>query len=271
MKKTSRTLLAAVAGWLATSATVGAQTATPPKSETIQLSPFEVLSEKDTGYRANGTLAGTRLRTDLKDVAASVSVITKDFMNDLGATNLAELLVYTTGTEVSGLGGNMSSFDVSAGGVDPEQVNRQPASVVRIRSIGSGTTGSDQARDFFTTEIPSDGYNIDRVEINRGPNAMLFGLGSPSGIVNASLIKAGLQRNATSLELKNGRFDSHREVLDHNQVLLKDKLAFRFCYAHGRTEVHAEAGLCPERALLRHRHLQTVCHHHRQSQHGVRS
>ena len=148
MKKTSLTLLAAVAGWLATSATVGAQTATPPKSETIQLSPFEVLSEKDTGYRANGTLAGTRLRTDLKDVAASVSVITKDFMNDLGANNLAELLVYTTGTEVSGLGGNMSSFDVSAGGVDPEQVNRQPASVVRIRSIGSGTTGSDQARDF---------------------------------------------------------------------------------------------------------------------------
>ena len=234
MKKTSRTLLAAVAGWLATSAAVDAQTAaTPPKDETIQLSPFEVLSEKDTGYRANGTLAGTRLRTDLKDVAASVSVITKDFMNDLGATNLAELLVYTTGTEVSGLGGNMSSFDVSAGGVDPEQVNRQPASVVRIRSIGSGTTGSDQARDFFTTEIPSDGYNIDRVEINRGPNAMLFGLGSPSGIVNASLIKAGLQRNATSLELKNGRFDSHREVLDHNQVLLKDKLAFRFATLTG--------------------------------------
>ena len=232
--KSPHTLLATVFGWLAATATVGAQTTTtPPKSETIQLSPFEVLSEKDHGYRANGTLAGTRLRTDLKDVAASVSVVTKDFMNDIGANNLAELLVYTTGTEVSGLGGNMSSFDVSAGGVDPEQVNRQPASVVRIRSIGSGTTGSDQARDFFTTEIPSDGYNIDRVEINRGPNAMLFGLGSPSGIVNASLIKAGLLRNATSLESKNGRFGSRREVLDHNQVLLKNKLAFRFATLTG--------------------------------------
>ena len=234
MSSKPRTLLAAFAGWLTVSTAANAQVVpapsavTPSKDEVVQLSPFEVMSDKDEGYRANGTLAGTRLRTELKDIAASVSVVTKDFMNDLGATNLAELLVYTTGTEVSGLGGNMSSFDVSAGGVDPEQVNRQPASIVRIRAIGSGTTGSDQARDFFTTEIPSDGYNIDRVEINRGPNAMLFGLGSPSGIVNASLIKAGLLRNATSLEIKNGRFDSHREVLDHNQVLLKNKLAFRF-------------------------------------------
>jgi len=229
-----RSVLVALAGWLAISTAADAQVvASIPKVETVVLSPFEVLSEKDSGYRANGTLAGTRLRTELKDVAGSVSVVTKDFMNDIGANNLAELLVYTTGTEVSGLGGNMSSFDVAAGGVDPEQVNRQPASIVRIRSIGSGTSGSDQARDFFTTEIPSDGYNIDRVEINRGPNAMLFGLGSPSGIVNASLIKAGLQRNATSLEFKYGRFGSQREVLDHTQVLLKNQLAIRFATLTG--------------------------------------
>ncbi len=234
MSSKPRTLLAAFAGWLAASTAADAQVVTTPlKDETVQLSPFEVTADKDNGYRANGTLAGTRLRTELKDVAASVSVVTKDFMNDIGATNLAELLVYTTGTEVSGLGGNMSSFDVSAGGVDPEQVNRQPASIVRIRAIGSGTSGSDQARDFFTTEIPSDGYNIDRVEINRGPNAMLFGLGSPSGVVNASLIKANTQRNATSLEFKYGRFGTSRASLDHNQVLLKNKLALRFATLTG--------------------------------------
>jgi len=48
------------------------------KDDVVQLSPFEVSAEKDTGYRATGTLAGTRLRTELRDVAASVSVITKD-------------------------------------------------------------------------------------------------------------------------------------------------------------------------------------------------
>ncbi|MDI1248446.1 MAG: TonB-dependent receptor plug domain-containing protein [Lacunisphaera sp.] len=204
-----------------------------PDDEVIVLSPFEVNPSDDKGYAAGGTLSGTRLRTDLRDVAASTSIVTKQFMEDVGATNLAELLVYTNGTEVSGLGGNMSAFDVGSTNIDVEQVNRQPGSIVRIRGIGTGTTGSDQARDFFTTDIPSDSYNVDRVEINRGPNAMLFGLGSPSGIVNAQLIRAKMNRNATSVEAKYGRFGTYRGTLDHNQVLIKDKLAFRFATLKG--------------------------------------
>jgi hypothetical protein len=203
------------------------------QDEVIVLSPFEVNSSVDNGYAAGGTLSGTRLRTDLRDVAASTQVVTKQFMADIGATNLAELLVYTNGTEVSGLGGNMSAFDVGSTNIDVEQVNRQPGSIVRIRGIGSGTTGSDQARDFFTTDIPSDGYNVDRVEINRGPNAMLFGLGSPSGIVNASLIKADVRRTKTSIEAKIGRFGTHRATLDRNQVLIQDKLALRVALLRG--------------------------------------
>ena len=239
--KSSRSLFVALTGWLAASIAADAQVVTPPPSdETVVLSPFEVLSEKDTGYRASGTLSGTRLRTDLRDVAASVSVVTKDFMNDVGANNLAELLVYTNGTEVSGLGGNMSAFDVGSTNIDVEQVNRQPGSIVRIRGIGTGTTGSDQARDYFTTDIPSDSYNVDRVEINRGPNAMLFGLGSPSGIVNAQLIRAKLNRTATSVEVKYGRFGTFRGSLDHNQVLLKDKLAFRLATLNGNQKYMQE-------------------------------
>jgi hypothetical protein len=232
--KSPRTLFAALAGWLTLGSAADAQVvAPPPKDETIELSPFEVVAEKDNGYRASGTLAGTRLRTDLKDVASSVSVITKDFMNDVGANNLADLLVYTTGTEVTGMGGNMSSADISSTNVDFDQVNRQPNSIVRIRSIGSGVNGADQARDYFTTDIPTDGYNIDRVEINRGPNAMLFGLGAPSGVVNSSLIKAGVEKNKTTVEFQNGQFGTRRGVLDHNQVLLKDRLGFRFSTLFG--------------------------------------
>src|SRR2546429_318795 len=57
------------------------------KDGSIELSPFVVNEERDTGYAATDSLAGTRLRTPLKDIAASVSVITKDFLNDIGATN----------------------------------------------------------------------------------------------------------------------------------------------------------------------------------------
>jgi len=42
--------------------------------ETLVLSPFTVNSEKDTGYQATNTLAGTRLNTPIKDLGASISV-----------------------------------------------------------------------------------------------------------------------------------------------------------------------------------------------------
>jgi outer membrane receptor for ferric coprogen and ferric-rhodotorulic acid len=118
-----RTLLVALVGWLATTAALVAQTTptparapAPSKEETIQLSPFEVAAEKDDGYRATSTLAGTRLRTDLRDVAGSISVITKDFMNDIAANNLGDLLAYTAGTEVDGLAGNYSASGFNTGG-----------------------------------------------------------------------------------------------------------------------------------------------------------
>ena len=56
---------------------------------------------------------------------------------------------------------------------------------------------------------------------------MLFGLGSPAGIINNSLITANLRRRSTSVELRTDQFGSFRSALDHNQVLLRDKLAVR--------------------------------------------
>ncbi|MBI2497432.1 MAG: TonB-dependent receptor, partial [Opitutae bacterium] len=90
-----------------------------------------------------------------------------------------------------------------------------------------GLTRADTTRDFFLTDIPLDGYNTDRVEISRGPNAMLFGLGSPAGIINSNLIKARLDRNKGQVEFKYGSNDTHRETLDYNHVLIEDKLAVR--------------------------------------------
>ena len=231
-----RTLLVAFVGWLATTAAAVAQTTPAPtpapatsKVETIQLSPFEVVSETDNGYKANGTLAGTRLRTDLRDVAASITVVTKEFMNDIGATTLEGLLTYTVGTEVSGLSGNYSSAGSDANFTDSIATVRSPTGNNRVRGLG----GADNTRDYFLSSLPMDGYNTDRVEINRGPNAMLFGLGSPSGIINTGLIRAMPNRTKTKVEGQYGQHDTGRIVFDHNQVLVKDRLALRIATLYG--------------------------------------
>ena len=60
------------------------------------LSPFVVNASEDQGhYRANSTLAGTRVRTDLKDVASSISVVTEQFLEDTRAANGKNLLAYS--------------------------------------------------------------------------------------------------------------------------------------------------------------------------------
>src|SRR5688572_28029197 len=194
----------------------------------LVLSPFEVVSEQDTGYLATSAQSGTRLRTQLKDIASSISVVTKDFMNDIGATDLESLLVYTLGTEVGGINGNFSDAGtiVTPNGtdVDFDAAFSSATPSTRVR----GLTSADNARDFFITSIPLDSYVTDRVEITRGANAMLFGLGSPSGIINNSLIKAGLRANRTEVSFRTDQYASRRLTLDHNQVLLRDKLALRF-------------------------------------------
>ena len=159
---------------------------TPPQPEqVVVLSPFVVNSEKDTGYQATSTLAGSRLNTSLKDLGASISIYTKDYLDDLGATSSTDLLIYATGMEAGGSGGNFSG-ESSAGTatvIGPEsRTNPQTSSRTRGLAAPSFTRG------FFVSDIGFDTYNTERVTVNRGPNAILFGVGSAAGVVESTLL-----------------------------------------------------------------------------------
>ncbi|MES1168468.1 MAG: TonB-dependent receptor, partial [Oleiharenicola lentus] len=131
------------------------------------------------------------------------------------------LLLYTTNAEVSGTRGsyegigNGTTLNETANLTNPQGANR-------IR----GLAAADNTRDFFITDIPWDSYNVDRIDIQRGPNAILFGLGSPAGIINASLHNAEF-RNKGEVQFRAGSYGSVRSSVDLNQVLIKDVLAIR--------------------------------------------
>lgn len=195
----------------------------PAPDETVTLTPFVVAEAEDHGYAATSTLAGTRLRTDLRDVGAAISVVTSRFMTDTASTNIRDLLVYTTNTEAGGFEGNFSGVDTGNKFSSAEATLQSPQNSTRVR----GLAGADLTRDFFLTNIPMDAYNTERVDISRGANAILFGLGSPAGIINNQLKTANLTRSAYSYQQTFGRFDSHREVADLNQVVRKGSLGVR--------------------------------------------
>ncbi|MBK8474960.1 MAG: TonB-dependent receptor plug domain-containing protein [Opitutaceae bacterium] len=209
-----------------TPATEATADATSTDADVVLLDPFTVTTEHE-GYKAVDTLAGSRVRTDLRDTPSALSVVTSKLMQDLGVTNAESLLVYTNNTEVAGLSGNFSGVSSRGTGValaGPAENNRltKPGEVNRSR----GLTAMDSTRNYFPSDIPWDGYNVSRVDISRGPNSFLFGVGSPSGISNASTNEAAFADKG-SIEAHYGSFGSTRESLDLNKQLIPGELALR--------------------------------------------
>src|SRR5688572_9239221 len=77
-----------------------APASTPPanaaKEDVIALTPFEVRAALDTGYMGFETASGSRLNTRLSDTPASISVFTAEFLNDIAATNVADVAKYAS-------------------------------------------------------------------------------------------------------------------------------------------------------------------------------
>ena len=180
--------------------------------DVVELSPFQVSSDRDVGYVANNTLAGSRLRTNLADVANAISVFTPEFMADLNAFSESDLLRYSAAAvpertdQTSAVQGiNMET------GVFPYRIRGQLAT---------------RARNYFGTTLLPDTYNSERFEEARGPNAILFGLGGAGGILNTTTKQAKLNRAATLVSLTAGSEEFFRAQVDHNQPLT-EHLAWR--------------------------------------------
>jgi hypothetical protein len=185
------------------------------------MSPFEVTANSIDGYSTTETLAGTRLRTDLKDLANSISVVNSQFLKDTGATSNADLLVYTTNTEVGGVYGNFSGMGGGSSYNENSKLLR-PNENTRVR----GLDAADNTQNYFLSETPWDSYNVDRVEMQRGPNSILFGVGSPAGIVNTNT-KQAVFKNQGSIETRIGSYGSVRGSVDVNRSIIDDVLAVR--------------------------------------------
>lgn len=186
------------------------------------LSPFTVQSSDSQGYAATSTLAGTRLKTNLRDIASTISVVTKDFLEDTSSTDLKELLIYTANTEVIGPIGNLANEGGRSGENTVTEIFSRPTAVTRVR----GLAGATLTRNYYESSIPMDSYNTERVTINRGANSILFGVGSPAGIINTGLI-APLFDNRTELTGRVGSYGSYRGTFDMERVLVEDKLSIR--------------------------------------------
>ncbi|MBK1875521.1 hypothetical protein [Pelagicoccus mobilis] len=190
--------------------------------EIFELSPFTVDAGESTGYMTKSTTAGTRMRTETKDLGAQIDIFSKDFLDDIAASDPEEAFLYSI---------NIENEQENPGYEDGKRAifERSGPSSSTARGLGDPrTSGSERGRDFFGTSFRLHNYNTENLAISSGPNSILFGLGKSGATINASVKRAQVNSDFGSIGMK---FDSHGTKafnVDFNKVVIEDMLALRF-------------------------------------------
>lgn len=192
------------------------------RDEPVQLSPFQVTSQGiDAGYQPADTLAGTRLRTNLKDLGAPITEVSAKMLEDLGVSNINGIAEFLPSVERE----TSQSFDFAQNSQFYDQT-------FRIRGLFT----DNKARNYFNSLVPSDAYNTTRVTLSRGANSILFGAANPAGIFNVATKDATLARNTYELQFRTDEYGTERTAIDANLLLVPKKLATRVVLLNDHTE-----------------------------------
>jgi iron complex outermembrane receptor protein len=133
--------------------------------------------------------------TTLQEVPFSIAAVTSEDITASGATNVVELARNVPGLYITDLGPGQSQ--VAIRGISAGQVVRDQAGVKE--SVGIYLDESPVSIALFTPDIEL--YDLDRVEVLRGPQGTLFGAGSSSGTLRYITAQPDLGEFAGSVDL----------------------------------------------------------------------
>jgi len=152
---------------MAIGSTVGHAQENPGVEEIFELSPFIVETSAQRGYLATNSNSGTRLSEKIKDLPIPVEIITGQFIEDIGALDVKESLQFSAGLETE-----ITSVQIGENTSNPN--------AFRLR----GYVSEAVMRNGFRVIGATDSVNVAQVDVVRGPNALLYGIGNFGGVVN---------------------------------------------------------------------------------------
>ncbi|RFC37852.1 MAG: catecholate siderophore receptor [Candidatus Nitrotoga sp. SPKER] len=154
-----------------------------------------VSAKNSSGYTVSKISTATKTNTSLLDTPQSISVVTQAMIKDQAVQSMADTVRYVPGMGISQGEGNRDAL------------------VFR---------GNRSTADFFVSGIRDDVqyfrdiYNIERVEVLKGPNGMIFGRGGSGGVINR-VIKEADWNQTREFTVQAGSFDTKRVALDVGQ------------------------------------------------------
>jgi hypothetical protein len=197
------------------------QSQNEPGSSTqpIVMSAFTVDTSSDRGYVAVNSLAGGRNNTPLAITPTSVTSLTAAFIGDLQLTNATDALKWTVNAIPNSFAPNVGSG------------NEFNSWATNLRGAGAGPQGGTPPTvNYFPIYAIKDFFNVDRFEIDLGPNSILFGVGNLGGVTSSYTKKPRFDRDFTELGLVVNSFGGVRATADVNEIgsiLRKDDFGIR--------------------------------------------
>lgn len=194
----------------------------------IVLNTFTVDTSTDVGYVAVNSLAGGRNNTPLAITPTTVSALTGEFIDDLQLTNASDALKWTMNAIPANFAPNVGSG------------NEFNSWANNLRGAGAGPQGGTPPTvNYFPIYAIKDFFNVDRFELNLGPNSILFGVGNLGGVVSSYTKKPLFNKDFTELHLELTSYGGARAQMDVNEVasiFSKDDLGVRLNLMADRDE-----------------------------------
>lgn len=163
-----------------------------------------IVAADSVGYRTEAISSATKTLTPLRDIPQSISVVTKEQINEQAMESIADVVNYVPGI------------------TSHQGENNRDQLVIR---------GNSTSADFFLNgarddvQYYRDLYNLERVEVLKGPNALIFGRGGGGGVINR-VTKDARFSSFREIAFQAGSFNNKRLTVDFDQPLSK-KIAFR--------------------------------------------
>jgi iron complex outermembrane receptor protein len=171
----------------------------------VHISPFEVSTAQEQGYRALNSISASRFNTPINELPFSLQVFTQPFIDDQKPVNIFDVAKYSPSV-------TYRSNDFNEGNAN-----------LAIRGFAvSSIPGAFQVlRDGFHGPSIFDFTNVARVEIVKGPASFLYGQLAPGGIVNI-ITKSPQSEFSTTGKVRYGSYHSYRYDVDTTGPATKD-------------------------------------------------
>lgn len=184
----------------------------------VNLPEFTISENPANPYQSQQALSTSRVAMSIQDIPQTISVVSSEFIQDSLSFRMLDAAKYVTPIVESTLPFGSDRYMIRGFQVSQEFID------------GTNISGAD---GYSMSLAP---YNIERIEVIKGPNAILVPGGSPGGVMNP-ITKSPIFQNKNSVTLELAQYFGNAVSTDVNRVLnAKGTIAARLVAAYWRND-----------------------------------